>query len=194
MSESSFRLDSRDEETFKFDPHAHAVTIIEEMHRLTHDGMVFHTSGKVTGMVDSNVDDFLIVTAAGNFPHFQRLRFFFGRGDIDIQVYDGTAVSANGSELTNVFNTNRNSANVPDMKLYTGPTVTGVGTLMHTSWIVPTPVSVGASKSVGIVGETNGEEWVLAPSTNYLIRITNNSGATVSYAYEALWYELSYSQ
>jgi hypothetical protein len=70
------------------------------------------------------------------------------------------------------------------MKLYTGPTVTGVGTLVHTTWLVPTPVSAGVSKAVGLVGETNGEEWILAPSTKYLIRITNNSGATVSYSYD----------
>jgi hypothetical protein len=118
-----------------------------------------------------NVDDFLLVTAAGNFPHFQRLRFSFERGDI-------------------VFNTNRNSSNTPAMKLYTGPTVTGVGTLIHTTYVIPTPVATGADKAIGIVGETNGEEWILAPSQKYLVRITNNSGATISYAYEALWYEL----
>jgi hypothetical protein len=190
----NFRESFHDEEHRKFDPLAHAVTTIEELHRLGHDGFVYHTSGKVTGMIDTDVDDFLLVTAAGNFPHFQRLRFSFGRGDIDIQVYEATTTSALGTEITAVFNTNRNSANTPALKLYTGPTVTSAGTLVHTTWLVPTPTSTGTSKAVGIVGETNGEEWILAPSTKYLIRITNNSGATVSYSYEALWYELDYPQ
>jgi hypothetical protein len=34
----AFRLGSRDEETFKFDPLAHAVTTIEELHRLNRYG------------------------------------------------------------------------------------------------------------------------------------------------------------
>jgi hypothetical protein len=189
----AFKKNVADEERRKFDEFAHAVTVIDEFHRMAHDGFVFHSSGKVTGMLDTEVDDFLVVTAAGNFPHFQRLRFSFGRGDIDVEVYEATTVSDNGTEITAIFNTNRNSANTAAMKLYTGPTVTGVGTLIHTTWLVPTTAGIGQSPA-GLVGETNGEEWILAPSKNYLIRITNNSGATVDYAYEALWYEIGYEK
>jgi hypothetical protein len=187
----NFREHYADELQRAMDFRAHALTTIDEMHRMGHDGFVYHASGKVTGMIADNVDDFLIVSAAGNFPHFQRLRFNFERGDIDIQVYEGTTVTDDGVEIT-AFNTNRNSSNTPAMKLYSGPTVSAAGTLVHTSWIVPTPTDVGQDKSVGIVGETNGEEWLLAPSTNYMVRITNNSGATLAYAYEALWYEIGY--
>ena len=189
----NFRTSPGDEEVRKFDAYAHAATTIDELHRLTHDGMVFHASGKVTGMVDANVDDFLIAIPAGTFPHFQRLRLFMGRGDVDIVVYEGATASADGSAIAR-NNTNRNSTNTPGVVLTSAPTITDVGTLVHTSWLTPTSAGQGQSGSTGIAGETNGEEWVLKPNTKYLIRVTNNSGATIDYAYEMLWYEISYDE
>ena len=35
-----------------------------------------------------------------------------------------------------------------------------------------------------------GEEWILAPSTKYLFRITNNSGGILDLSYEFVWYEI----
>jgi len=186
----NFRGSPGYEEQRKFDPHAHAVTVIQGLHRMTHDGFVYHASGKVTGMVDANVDDFLIAVPAGTFPHFQRLQVTAGRGDIDIQVYEGTTTSADGAAIT-TFNVNRNSLNTPSSVVTFGPTVSVAGPLIHTQWIQPTATGVGQSPS-GIVGETNGEEWVLKPSTKYLVRITNNSGATIAYRYELLFYEIDY--
>ena len=153
--------------------------------------MVFHASGKVTGMIDANVDDFLITVPALSFPHFQRMRIFAGRGDMDINVYEGATTSADGGAVASQ-NTNRNSSNTPSLVLTSAPTVTDAGTLVHTSWLPPTSAGQGQSGATGLSGETNGEEWVLQPSTKYLIRITNNSGATIDYAYEMLWYEIGY--
>ena len=170
------------------DPVSFADTVIDALHRHTHDGFVHHLSGKVTGMIDTDVDNFLLVP--GGAPHFQRFRIAASRGDIDIQVYEGTTVSANGSEVGS-NNTNRFSSNVAATKLYSGPTITDDGTLIHTTWMPPTATGTGQSAS-GLVGETNGEEWILSPANNYLIRITNNSGATIAYSYEMLWYELDY--
>jgi hypothetical protein len=186
-----FRRGVHDEELYKFDQFAHATTVIQELHRLTHDGFVYHSSGKVTGMIDSNVDDFLVVVPAVTFPHFQRLQITAGRGDIDILVYEGATASDDGTPVS-TFNVNRNSTNTPDTVLNSAPTISDVGTLIHTQWIQPTATGVGQSPA-GITGETNGEEWVLKPSTKYLIRITNNSGATIAYRYEFLWYEIDYS-
>lgn len=189
----NFREHYEDERQRAMDPYVHASTTIEALHRMTHDGFVFHASGKVTGMIDDNVDDFLISVPAGTFPHFQRFRMFMGRGDVDVLVYEGTTTSADGGAIT-TNNTNRTSTNTPGVDLFSAPTVTDVGTLVHTSWLPPTSAGQGQSGATGISGETNGEEWVLAPSTKYLIRITNLSGATIDYAYEMLWYEVGYTQ
>lgn len=187
---NNYRSTTLLEEAAKFDSFAHAVTTIDELHRMTHDGFVYHVSGKVTGMIDANVDDFLLAIPKGAYPHFQRLQITAGRGDIDMAVYEGTTTSADGTPIGSL-NVNRNSPNVAETILTSAPTVSALGTLIHTQWVPPTATGVGQSPS-GIIGETNGEEWVLAPDTKYLIRITNNSGATIAYRYELLWYEIGY--
>ena len=167
-----------------------AAVAIEELHHMVHEGFVFHGSGKVTGMVDANVDDFLIVTAANNIPHVQSFNLSFGSGDIDVQVYEGATASDDGTPES-LFNTNRNSLITPDLVMNSAPTITGVGTLIHTGWVVPTAAGIGQSPE-GITAEGTGEEWILKPSTKYLVRITNNSGDTIDYRWEILFYEIGY--
>jgi hypothetical protein len=154
---------------------------------MIHDGFMFHVSGKVTGMIDTNVDDYLIIVGDEEM-HLQKIGLTTERGNIDILAYEGTTVSDDGTALPS-FNQNRQSALTPDGVIYTGPTVTGVGTLVHTNWFPPTATGTGLSAE-GFVGESNGEEWILAPNTNYLIRITNNSGAEIDYRHEWQWYEV----
>lgn len=190
MANVTFKDNPYEEEEHKFAPDIPAVTVMPHLHRVGHDGFLFHSSGKVTGMIAANVDDYLLVTPAALEVNFSRLRLATERGDIDIQLYEGTTTSADGSAET-VMNTNRGSTITPTAVLTSAPTVSGVGTLVHTGWIPPTAVGVGQS-SEGITTDTSGEEWILAPSTKYLIRITNNSGATIDYRWEILWYEPDY--
>ena len=190
MTQERWRTDRNREHMRVYDAYAHATTVIDEAHRLNHDGMMFHASGKVEGMVDANVDEFLLVTSAYNFPHIQRMAFTFGRGDIDIAVYEDTVTAAHGVAI-DVENTNRNSSNTNQLLAYSGPTLTDDGNLIHTQWVAPTSTGVGQSPT-GITTNSNGEEWILKPSTKYLIRLTNNSGGAIALAGEALWYEPSY--
>lgn len=190
MGIADWRDGRNDEEKRKFDRFAHAATSMDHVHRLNHDGMVFHSSGKVTGMIDENVDDFLLVVPTFTYPHLQTFNLTFGAGDIDILVYEGATASADGTPVT-PFATNRNSSQDAALVINQSPTVTDEGTLVHTGWLPPTATGVGQSPD-GIVGPGPGEEWILAPETKYLVRLTNNSGGTVDYRFEALWYELDY--
>ena len=173
-----------------YDPFAHALTVIQEQHRLIHDGMFYQTSGKQTGLLNAGVEDFLMVTPAFNFPHIQIMQLNFGRGDIDFVAYENTTVSDNGTPLP-IENVNRNSSNVPALDLYASPTVTGVGDHIFTLWVPPTGTGTGQSAN-GVAGVGQGSEWILAPSTNYLVRLTNNSGSTIDWSYEFAWYEIGY--
>lgn len=181
-----------DGEGDKFDPFSRAVTVIQEQHRMGHEGMMYHSSGKVAGMIDANVDEFLLVTPAGSFPHMQGLTFTFGRGDIDILIYEGATASADGTPQT-LHNTNRNSPNTPVITWGVAPTLSDDGTLIHTAWAAPTATGTGQS-ATGITGINNGEEWILKPSTKYLVRVTNNSGSTIDYRWELLWYEIDWTK
>jgi hypothetical protein len=177
---------------YAFDQYARAICTIDESHRMAHDGFMYHASGKVTGLIDTGTAELLLSVPAATFPHLSRVRFDLGRGDVDLHAYEGTTTSADGTPIS-AFVTNRNSTNTPDLSLFSGPTVTGDGTLIHTGWVPPTATGTGLSAD-GVSNSTNGEEWLLKPSTKYLVRITNNSGATITYRYEILWYEIDNSQ
>ena len=191
MAETTFRGSPGDEERYKFAPDVHAVTTMPHVHRVGHDGFFFHASGKVSAMVDANVDDFLIVTPATPEVNFGSLSLKVGDGDVDVQFYEDTTTSDPGAALTEL-NVNRLSAITPGTVITFGPTVTGVGTLLHTDWVPPTGTGIGQTANGSFSGGGKGEEWILKASTQYMIRITNNSGATLDYAWEMSWYEPDY--
>ncbi len=185
----NFRKSTLREEAAKFDPYVHAVTMIDEPHRMAHDGFMFHASGKETGLIDTGVSDLVMVTGAKP-VHLQRLNLAFGKGDVDVQSYEAPTINVIGAPQV-AFNTNRLSSRTAGMILYPAATITAPGTLLHTLWVPPTPTGRGRSAS-GISNVSNGEEWILAPVTAYLIRITNNSGDTIDLTFETLFYEVDY--
>jgi hypothetical protein len=169
------------------DPYSRCMGSISEPHLLTHEGKMFHVTSKITGLVDTASADILIKVPASTHPHFQRTRTNVGAGDVDIISYEGSTVSADGTPLS-VHNTNRNSILTPVTEIYSAPTVTGLGTEIHTLWIPPTGVGIGQSQ-IGLAGAEAGEEWILKPNTNYIHRVTNESGSTISVWFEFLFYE-----
>jgi len=190
MSNAPFRTRTLEEELYKFDPHAHAVTVIQEQHRMVHDGMLFQTSGKQTGWLDAGTKTFLINVPADIYPHIQVMDLSFGSGDIDFVAREGVTTSNDGSVLPST-NVNRNSSNVAGIVLSAEPTITVPGTDIFTLWAPPTATGTGQSAS-GLSGVGQASEWVLAPSTKYSITLTNNSGGTIAWSYEFSWYEISY--
>jgi len=191
MSNLPYRHEPFDEEKFKFDPLAHATTVIQEQHRVIHDGMFFTTSGKNTGWTNGTTQEFLISPPAGCFPHIQAMLLSFGKGDIDFAAYEGPTITDNGTALP-TRNVNRNSTNTPDLNLYASPTTTDDGELEYQLWVPPTATGAGQSAN-GITGVGQGSEWILKPETPWLVRLTNNSGSTIDWSYEFSWYELSYT-
>lgn len=161
---------------------------ITEPHALIHDGVVYHMSQKLTGIVNGASVDFLLKVPALTYPHIHKMRAAVGSGDVDFYSYEGTTVSADGTPIT-TDNLNRNSSNTASMLMFGSPTVTDVGTEIHNLWIPPTAAGVGQTQN-GVSDAEAGEEWILKPSTNYLHRMTNNSGATISAWVEIMFYEL----
>ncbi len=107
-------------------------------------------------------------------------------GDADVIFYEDTTVSDNGSAVS-VVNMNRNSAKASNMSAFEAPTVTGVGTeLFNVSF------PGGEKKDAVPVSAASSLGWYLKPSSNYLLRITNQSGGaqTISALMDVLETEL----
>ena len=191
MARERYRRANKDVEAKAYDPFAWALTVIQEQHRLVHDGMFYAASGKQTAWANATSQTFLINCPSGCFPHVQQIILNFGRGDIDFVAYEGATTSNDGSALT-AHNVNRNSSNTPNLELYAAPTITDPGTEIFTLWSPPTGTGTGQSAN-GISNVGQGSEWILTPSTKYYIVLTNNSGSTIDWSYEFSWYEIDYT-
>lgn len=174
------------------DPFAHALTVINETHRLSHDGMVFSYTHKFLTVVNGATARMILAPGAAQHPHINQMRITVGAGDIDIVAYENPTVTSYGTTVPNGGkpNVNRSSTNLAELAIYENVTVSAQGSSLHRTWIPPT--GTGQGNTFGVLNVTAGEEWILKPGDEYLIEVTNNSGATIDMALDMLWYEVNY--
>jgi len=192
MATNANKTSIQDREFNKFDAFTNASVVITEPHHLCHMGLVFHSSHKHTGLANLASEDILIRVPTGSYPHMHRIKLTTGGGDIDIVISEGATISATGSQVT-AYNTNRNSSLTPNLTIFETPTVTDYGTEIHRQWLPPTGAGIGQTAE-GVSDAEAGEEWILAPNTDYVLQITNNSGDAIDLLVEILWYELRYKE
>ena len=166
-----------------FDLYANAYTVIQEQHRMAHDGFMFHSAGVSLDLADAGTFEILLVTPANTYPHIQKIKFFLEDSPATIELFEGVTASADGA-ADNTQNVNRNSPLTPGSVVTTGPTVTDDGTLLTTKLLS------GTGKDSGQIGDTLGEEWILKPSTKYLVRLTNLSAGIIDLSWELSFYEI----
>ncbi len=195
---SVYRKSIEDEQQRSYDPIVHGVTNAELPRRLIHDAMWFYATGKETGFIDGSSVNFHVRSLSPSpIAYVQALNLALGRGDIDVQIFEGATISVLGTPLQG-FNANRaavaDGAGAGTLQAFLGPTITDDGDEIFNLWVPPTASGQGNSSS-GIFGVgQQGEELVLAQDTDYLFRITNNSGETIDWWYEFNWYEVTYPE
>jgi hypothetical protein len=168
-----------------FDPYIKAFTTIEENHRLIHDGLFYTTYVYAQDVANGGNLDMLISVPADSRPHFQSIDLAFESGPNTLLFYEGVTTSADGVALT-ALNKNRNATRVPEVTCYSGPTVTDLGTELGLDYF-----PVGGKKEGALTVGGNGE-WILKPSTKYLLRFTNNTGQVEDLEIRVFWYEVDY--
>ena len=184
-----FRKSIPDELLKAFDPHAHALTVITEPHRMIHDGFFFSVSGKVTGLADAGTHDILFKFPAGTIGHLTLVEYTLQDAPVELALYENVVVSADGTPA-NVRNHNRVVANdTSNTGIFLAPTVTDIGDLLDDRYI-PT-----AGKDTGQLVPGEDAEWVLGnpvAAKNYMYRLTNNSGAAIDFGFHFSGYEIGY--
>ena len=166
----------------KFDPYSASVTVIDENHRMIHDGAYFELWRADATLGIGGVVDLLLAVPALTFPHLQDITLEASDAPVVLEMYEDTVTSADGTALP-VFNKNRNSSNTPDTVVSVAPTITGVGTQIKRA-----AITSPAGSSI-VFSQTKSGEWVLKPDTKYLVRVTNNSGAVIDFNITIGFYE-----
>jgi len=164
-----------------------ALIIIPSVHAHVHAGRMFSLTEKLTGLTSGGSTDIYISMPSGVVTHMNAVHVSVGGGDVDLVAYENPTVSATGTAAT-ILNTNRFSPNTADTLIYFGPTVTDVGTKLHTWWVPAMPTGQGHSQT-GVINAEIGSEWILKTGNTYLYRLTNNGADTISVWFEFLFYE-----
>ena len=102
-------------------------------------------------------------------------------GDADFFVYESTTTTG-GTAFTPVRR-NRNIASTSNVAMVTNPTVNTLGTLINQQFVT------GGTGKKASGGSSGSLEYVLAPLTNYLFRLTNVNGTAHTALLELEWYE-----
>ena len=123
--------------------------------------------------------DIVLAAGPGTIPHVTIA--MESSGDADFFIYEGTTTTG-GTAFTPVRR-NRNIAATSNVAMVTNPTVNTLGTLINRQFVT----GGTGKKSSGGGAETL--EYVLAPLTNYLFRLTNVNGTAHTALLELEWYE-----
>jgi len=159
-----------------------ASSSLDVVHAQIHKGNVYTAGYLFTAVASAATATFLSSVHAATYRH--RIISVAALGNSLVQFYEGTTTSSDGTALT-IFNRNRNSANTSGTTLFYTPSVTADGTELPPDYIF------GGSKSKAGGGEGGFDsEYVLKPSTKYLVRITNQSGAAENIIISPTWYEI----
>lgn len=160
-------------------------------HHLGHEGMVFIHGERHDGIANGASYDILVRIPAGNAARQVHFRFNYfakantGTLDVDVFLYEGITVSADGTP-EEIVSTNDAVVKETGVLMFSGPTVTDLGSYK-------TSVNMfGEKKSAGSQ-DTAVPEWVQAPNgdnaRDYLMRLTNNSGGTIDFNHALFFYD-----
>ncbi len=168
-----------------------SIPVTDTFHHLGHEGKVFIHSDRHNAIANGASFDILIRIPAGDPARQVHMRFNYvgkantGSLDIDVLLYEGITVSADGIPEA-IVSTNDAVVKSTGVTMCSAPTVTDLGNFKTAGFIV------GEKKSASSK-EQAVPEWILAPDGNdardYLMRATNNSGGTVDIVNAIFFYD-----
>lgn len=169
-------------EKFELDDEQRQV-IVDSVHHEVHEGEMMHAEYYAASVSNNSSIDILLSIGA----HEAHTVFSVNAGGAGvIYLYESPTVS--GGTAVTVYNMKRSNAALPLTTIKHTPTVTATGSTA----LVNRYIAGGTSPTTRVGGGVrSGTEWILAPSTNYLLRFTNSSGGTIAVSMAIELYEHS---
>lgn len=185
MSRSTVISDPDNDYLAQVDQFSHHLVTMNEVHARIHDGAFFTAGVYDDAVAAAGTLEILIQTPATGALHIRGT--VAGGGNTEVEFYEGTTFSAAGTVITPP-NRNRFSSNVANGTWTHTPTTTADGTALFLGLI---PGGSGGNASGGTLPEF--DEWVLAQSTNYLIRARNITATVQPIAVTVEFYDTNFN-
>lgn len=182
-----YRKSTPDEMLRAWDTKVHALTVVSEEHRLTHDGLGYVMTDVHEGLKNNKVA-YALHRTADRYAHLRTCEVAITKGPCDLYIFENPVVTLDEATPLLSSNLNRPEAadNPPSMTHYLNPTVIDEGTLLSRQLI---PFG-----NVGGYSSTFYEEWVMGQNSDYLFKLVNRSGSKIDVACHKFWYELPFSE
>lgn len=172
-------------ERLKCDQYASLVAISPE-HYWIHQGLSYEAGflwSEGTAIADNANADFLIEAGAGMHAIFE----IAVGGDCEVRYYRNPTFSIpSPSDIVTPHNKNDYSTNISASSITANPTITDAGSL-----VVPKMLPGGGIFGTGAIDGGFSRETILKAGDDYLVRVTNRSGAATQISITAEWYEPS---
>ena len=169
-----------------------SLVTIGHAHSKVHQGTYYNASHYFSAV--SNNADALLLLKLGSKSCHSVIQIGI-TGDSILKFHEAPTLTADGTSIS-VVNHNRTKA-------LQSPAYVATTTAFHTPTIGDSPLNYGTplipgfvlpggtkDKGGGAIAEASGEQWVLAASTNYLIRVTNISGSAQNISIDIAFYEV----
>jgi hypothetical protein len=168
-----------------FDAVSGAPYWLDVAHYEIHYGGMFHAEHTVAVVGNNAAVDMLFRT--GDVADHTIFEVAVG-GQSTVQLWESPTISVTGTAVPS-WNMNREITRTANTLIYHTPTITATGAITLVNRIIP----AGATAQTRVGGQSSkGVEWVLAPETDYLLRITNTSGGNIPISVVWEWYEGDY--
>lgn len=164
------------------DSHTRALVVVDHSTFSVHEGLRFKASYLVPHGSELANDAILNILITVGAKHIHAVPRLAAGGDCDLLMYKDTTVSNNGTPV-GVVAKNQVESIASDVTVFSAPTITGDGSLLWSQFIP------GGSGPMSQGGDWSEAQWILKCNTNYLIRITNRSGAGIQLSFSLGWME-----
>ncbi len=170
------------------DEDSHGIVTIDSAHRMVHRGRMFIVSYKNpdnSTIADNATLRLLIITGA---RPIHVIVSATSSGEGEIEIYEGTTSSNNGTVLGVVSMNREANLFIPTAAAYHSNSLTNAGLLLYNA-LIPGGASTNPTGArVGTVAREN-TEWIFKPNTVYMIRVTNRSGVAGYLSSSVQFYE-----
>lgn len=157
-----------------------ALATIDTVHHEVHEGEMFYVSHSASVNNASSMD-VQILTGAGGLHMSSAVSV---GGACNLYLYEAPSTSG-GSALTSYNKKRDDTTHSSPMTVVHTPSVSGTGTTLINGRLL----AGGNTQQSRIgTGVRDGSEWILKPSTKYLIRVTNVSGTAITISVEVEGY------
>lgn len=160
------------------------IDVIDLEHQLIHLGWAF-TISEIDRNVDRNDTSIVLLNNLSDVHliHLRRVSVSSNRSPIKFCVHEGVEFSSPGTRICVRHNNRSQYEDYPESAVepYLNPTITDFGQEID-RLLSPEPGFVGTTLKMVT------EEWILNPSLNYALSVTNEDGNNADISWNVFWY------